>query len=92
MNSFEIRYNGIEHAKIVMLQRLLLEVAELQQGDKDDWIDRFRNACITEINETQNAPGTPRPAEVRQMATATVKMVSDMAKHRLAQRQGTEPS
>ena len=88
MEEFEIRYNAMEQAMLLMIQRLALEVAKSKGDDATTWVDQFRNAVVTEINDTMHgAPGstTPRPKEITDMAVSVVSSVATMTKARLAE-------
>jgi hypothetical protein len=83
---FETRYNAMEHAKLIMIQRLLMEVAAIKGNEANQFIDAFRNACITEISDTTVEAGSQRPLEISKIAKSIVEGVAEMAKDRLQQR------
>ncbi len=77
----------MEQAKLMMIQRLLLELAATKGENGDHWIEEFRNAVITEVNGTKTLAGSgdQRPREVTKMAISIVEATADMAKDRLSQ-------
>lgn len=81
MEEFEIRYNAMEHALLMMSQRLILEVARSKGENGAAWIDAFRNAVTGEISDTRQV-GDERPVAVTKMARSVVEGVTSMAKHR----------
>lgn len=89
MTEFELRYNSMEHAKLLVLQRLILEVADMKGEGALEWIDGFRNAVVSEIGDTmtdQTGSPAPRPDRLRSATKNIVQGLTDMAKHRLEQR------
>lgn len=90
MNDFEVRYNAMERANLIMIQRLLFEIADMKGDDGAAWIDRFRNAVVTEISDLKQSDGTPAAREIVQMAHSVVSNTAKMAKERLAQRRDIE--
>ncbi len=88
MNDFEIRYNAMEHAMLLMIQRLTFEVANTKGDQASKWVEGFRNAIVTEINDTMNLEAgakVPRPNQVSEMAKSIVEGVATMTKERLAE-------
>lgn len=88
MDEFLVRYNAMEQAMLLMLQRLTYEVAKTKGDQANEWVDGFRNAIVTEINDTMHgAPGstTPRPNEITDMAKSVVEGIATMTKDRLAE-------
>lgn len=85
MNEFEVRYNAVEHAYMLMIQKLVLEVAIMKGDEGSAWIDRFRNAVVSEIADTKSIDGTQRPAAITSMARSVVEGVAKMSHHRLTQ-------
>ncbi|KQQ70925.1 hypothetical protein ASF70_18955 [Rhizobium sp. Leaf321] len=83
---FETRYNAMEHAKLIMIQRLLLELASLKGAGGSQFIEEFRNACVTEISDTKAEGAAERPVEISQVARSIVEGVAAMAKDRFLQR------
>ena len=86
MDDFEIRYNAVETANLLMMQRLLVELARLH-GDKGEAvIERFRNAVVTELNDAKEAStDQPRLRAITEMAQSVVTNVAAMAKDRYGQ-------
>ncbi len=82
LNDFEIRYNGVEQAQIMMMARLLLEVARMKGAEGADFIDRFRNAVVTELNDAEDGGGGPRDQQIAAVSQSVVVNVSKMAKDR----------
>lgn len=85
MSEFEIRYNGVEQAQIIMMSRLVLEVARLHGSQGSDWIDRFRNAVVTELNDARTGAGAPRDPQISAMSQSVVANIAKMAKARYEQ-------
>lgn len=86
MNEFEIRYNAVEQASLLMVQRLMLEIAIMKGEQGSAWIDTFRNAVVSEIGDTQASDGEQRPAAIKAMARSVVENVARMSQERLKQR------
>ncbi len=88
MEEFEIRYNAMEQAMLLMIQRLAFEVAKTKGEQANQWVEGFRNAIVTEINNTmvREAGGNvPRPTEISEMAKSVVEGIATMTKDRLAE-------
>lgn len=89
MHEFEVRYNAMEQAMLLMIQRLTLELARSKGDQAAQWVDSFRNALVTEINDTMTGqPGEkiPRPPEISLMAKSIVEGIATMTRDRLAER------
>lgn len=85
MNDFEIRYNAMERANLFKVQRLVFEIAQMKGKDGAAWIDRFRNAVVTELSDIKTMEGGQTPAEVTGLAHSVVMNVAQMAKDRYEQ-------
>ncbi len=85
MDDFEVRYNAMEQANLLMTQRLILEIAIMKGDEGSTWIDRFRNAVVSEIGDTKGIDGNPRPVAMTSMARSVVEGVAKMAQTRLTQ-------
>jgi hypothetical protein len=85
MTDFEVRYNAVEQANLLMMQRLILEIAIMKGDEGPAWIDKFRNAVVSEVVDTQASDGGQRPAAITAMARSVVENVALMSKNRLTQ-------
>jgi hypothetical protein len=74
--------NGVLQAQMVMTQRVLVEIARMKGAEGGDWIERYRNAVITELNDATTPDGQPRPAGVSQVSQSVVTNIAQMAKER----------
>lgn len=90
MSGFETRYNAMERAQLLMIQRLVLEIAEMKGEAGAGWIDEFRNAVVSEISDIKSMEGGPAPIEITRMAHSVVAGVASLAKERYEQRRGEE--
>ena len=66
----------------MMMARLLLEVARMKGTEGADFIDRFRNAVVTELNDAKDGGGGPRDPQIAAVSQSVVVNVSKMAKDR----------
>ncbi len=82
MNDFEIRYNAVEHANLLVLQELVRSVAKLHDNPTT-WIKEFEGSVSRKIEATKNQDGTPRDQRLTEVAKSVVQAVSQMAAHEL---------
>lgn len=85
LSEFEVRYNAVEGAQLLMTARLVLEVARLHGAQGAEWIDRFRNATVTELNDAKDSEGNPRDPRISAVSQSVVVNVAKMAKDRFSQ-------
>ncbi len=86
MTDFEIRYNAVESANLIMIQRLLIELARLNGDNGEAVFDRFRNAVVMELSDAkERATASPRDPRITEMSKQVVAQVSKMAKERYAE-------
>ncbi len=89
-DEFAVRYNAVEHTVLIMLQRLVFEIASMKGEKGTPWIEEFRNACVTEMNDARTSAETQVSQDIRTLSRSIVENVATMAKDRLAARRSED--
>lgn len=85
MIDFEIRYNAIERACLMMFKELAHTAATLQD-DPQQWLKDFEASAVKSIEDVRSMDGTQPDPNVTRVATSFVNGVVKLAERKLTQR------